>query len=88
MTGTRKVDARVEAKRKTADLSTALRSGRDDKFVAQMFCLLTMPSSNYAVDCLTNLSSRPERSAVERSAVFHPVLFPFGLNTQAQSMVG
>ena len=35
----------------TADLSTPLRSGRDDKFVATLI-------SNY----LANLSSRPERS--------------------------
>jgi hypothetical protein len=43
----------------TADLSTALRFGRDDKFVATLI-------ANY----LANLSSRPKRSAVERSAVF------------------
>jgi hypothetical protein len=36
----------------TADLSTTLRSGRDDNS-----------------SCTTNLSSRPERSVVERSAV-------------------
>jgi hypothetical protein len=46
----------------TADLSTALRSGRDDKLVAGASGV-DMSSST------TNLSSRPERSAVERSAV-------------------
>jgi hypothetical protein len=42
----------------TADLSTPLRSGRDDKFARW-----------FEIRVVTNLSSRPERSGVERSAV-------------------
>jgi hypothetical protein len=51
---------------KTADLSTALRSGRDDRFVRQM---ATNCKPRNILNLATNLSSRPERSAVERSAV-------------------
>ncbi len=47
---------------RTADLSTPLRSGRDDKFVKW-----------FEIKVATNLSSRPERSGVERSAVSGPV---------------
>jgi hypothetical protein len=50
----------------TADLSTTLRSGRDDKFVLGK---LTIFRATQAASGSTNLSSRPERSVVERSAV-------------------
>jgi hypothetical protein len=44
--------------KKTADLSTSLRFGRDDKFVATLISTATK-----------ELSSRPKRSEVERPAV-------------------
>jgi sugar phosphate isomerase/epimerase len=49
----------MRSSEQTADLSTTLRSGRDDKFVVKLTLSFT-----------TDLSSRPERSVVERSAVF------------------
>src|ERR1700691_2825569 len=49
----------MSSSEQTADLSTTLRSGRDDKFVVKLTLSFT-----------TDLSSRPERSVVERSAVF------------------
>jgi hypothetical protein len=45
---------------KTADLSTTLRSSRDDKFVAKQSAW----SKRGAANCLTNLSSRPERTRI------------------------
>jgi hypothetical protein len=55
-----------ENREETADLSTTLRSGRDDKFVLGK---LTIFRAKQAASGSTNLSSRPERSVVERSAV-------------------
>jgi hypothetical protein len=55
-----------ENREETADLSTTLRSGRDDKFVLGK---LTIFRATQAASGSTNLSSRPERSVVERSAV-------------------
>ena len=55
-----------ENREETADLSTTLRSGRDYKFVLGK---LTIFQATQGVSGSTNLSSRPERSVVERSAV-------------------
>jgi hypothetical protein len=55
-----------ENREETADLSTTLRSGRDDKFVLGK---LTIFRATQAASGSTNLSSRPERSVAERSAV-------------------
>ena len=57
---------RENRKKETADLSTALRSGRDDKFVGRWMTFF--PRKIVAI-FVTNMSSRPEHSAVERSAV-------------------
>jgi hypothetical protein len=52
------VENAIEEGPKTADLSTTLRFGRDDKFAKW-----------FEIQVATNLSSRPKRSVVERSAV-------------------
>jgi hypothetical protein len=67
---------------RTADPSTPLRSGRDDKvelgvyqYVFLLGCL--NPSLGFSCDALlSTLSSRPERSGVEGSAV-RPSVFPY-----------
>jgi hypothetical protein len=55
-----------ESRKEAADLSTPLRSGRDDNSVTTK--LLISPG-NAGFYPQTELSSRPERSGAERSAV-------------------
>ena len=55
----------------TAGPSTALRSGRDDNFVTDR-----KRCDGTVTDLVTELSSRPERSAVEE-----PAVAPFPLTT-------
>jgi hypothetical protein len=59
----------IRAEKETADLSTTLRSGRDDNSVAAE---LRISPGNGEFNPQTELSSRPERSVVERSAVRPP----------------
>src|ERR1700744_4174976 len=53
--------------------STALRSGRDDKVVTVAELIFHGKKARHIA---TTLSSRPERSAVERSAVYFPGFHP------------
>jgi hypothetical protein len=51
----------VRTEEETADLSTTLRSGRDDKFVVGK---LPAFQSTHSRKISTNLSSRPERTRI------------------------
>jgi hypothetical protein len=62
----------VRTGRETAGPSTALRSGRDDNSVAGEMAPKAV--RRMATNVATELSSRPERSAVEGPAVSLPVL--------------
>jgi hypothetical protein len=64
-----------ESGKETADLSTPLRSGRDDKFVLGR---LRFFQSMAALNSSTNLSSRPERSGSGEICGFFSVSTPLG----------
>jgi hypothetical protein len=61
----------VRTGRETAGPSTALRSGRDDNSVGLLTSIRLTALGRFLA---TELSSRPERSAVEGPAVSLPVL--------------
>jgi len=77
----------------TADLSTALGSGQEDKVGAMQWPIL---HGKIRTNTVITLSSRPERSAVERSAVYFPAFAqtpansatPSGCPTFAPAYVG